>query len=70
MKTSLYSIFLLALLLTGSCTSDADSEKPVLLLANTEWELLEATLIGRGTVEVPGSSTRVPVNMELVKIMT
>ncbi|MBI0399466.1 hypothetical protein [Cyclobacterium marinum] len=64
MKTSLYSIFLLALLLTGSCTSDADSEKPVLVLANTEWELLEATLIGRGTFEVPGSSTRVPVNID------
>ncbi|GAB3018710.1 hypothetical protein GCM10027284_42240 [Cyclobacterium sediminis] len=64
MKTPLYSLLLLAFLFTWSCTSDADSEKPLLVLANTEWELQEATLIGRGTVEVPGSSTKVPVSID------
>jgi hypothetical protein len=64
MKTSLYSLLFLLLLFNGSCTNDADSERPLLVLANTEWELQEATLTGRGTVEVPGSSTSVPVSID------
>lgn len=64
MKTPLYSLLLFALLFIGSCTSDADNESPHLVLANTEWQLLEASLTGRGTAVVPGSSTSVPVNID------